>query len=84
MSNPHAKPPTDCRRVYYIRQQIDDWCRAQIRREPWVPVEPAQPIFISKREALERVGLSFFSIWKMEREGRFPRRFRLGEMADAA
>ena len=75
-------------RVFYCEQHIDEWTRAQIKGVPWNPnpVSPEQPNFIPKREMLRRVGLSFVTVWKMEKEGRFPKRYRLTskmEVADA-
>lgn len=84
MTDTKRKPPTDTTAVLYIEQQIDDWIRCQIAGRQWRPIEPDRPTFIRKREVLRRVGLSFFSIWKMEREGRFPRRYRIGEVTSDA
>jgi CP4-57 regulatory protein AlpA len=84
MTNSKRSPPTDTTAVLYIEQQIDDWIRCQIRGESWQPVEPTQPTFIRKKEVLRRVGLSYFTIWNLERQGRFPKRYRIGEVADAA
>jgi hypothetical protein len=65
--------------VFYIEQQIDDWIRAQINGWPWVPVEPAKPVFIRRREVLRRCGFSNFKRWHLETDGRFPRGYRIGE-----
>jgi len=81
MSNPNAQQPADSRAVFWVQQQVDDWIHAQIRGEDWQPVEPAQPVLIRKREVLRRVGLSYFSVWKMETAGRFPARVRIGHVA---
>jgi predicted DNA-binding transcriptional regulator AlpA len=71
-------PAEGSQAVYYIEQQIDDWIRAQINGRPWVPVEPAQPVFIRRREVLRRVGFSNFKRWHLETDGRFPRGYRIG------
>jgi len=66
--------------VLYIEQQIDAWIIAQIHGRPWVPAEPAQPVFIRRREVLRRCGFSNFKRWKLETDGRFPRGHRIGEL----
>jgi predicted DNA-binding transcriptional regulator AlpA len=38
----------------------------------------APPRFISRREVLDRVGVSFATIWAWMKEGRFPRGRELG------
>ena len=65
--------------VVYIEQQIDAWIRAQINGRAWVPVEPAQPVFIRRREVLRRCGFSNFKRWKLETAARFPRGYMMGE-----
>jgi predicted DNA-binding transcriptional regulator AlpA len=70
------KMPADSSAVVYIEQQIDDWIIAQINGRPWVPVEPAQPVFIRRREVLRRCGFSNFKRWRLESDGRFPRGYR--------
>jgi len=46
--------------------------------------EVDRPRLIRKTEVLRRTGLSHFSIWRLERENRFPKRLRIGEVADVA
>jgi hypothetical protein len=73
MANPQPKPPSNTTAVVYIEQQLDDWLRAKVRGEAWRPVVPKNPTFIRRKEVLRRVGLSHVTIWKLEREGKFPR-----------
>jgi predicted DNA-binding transcriptional regulator AlpA len=85
MANHSAKPPVSCRPAFWIEQEVDAWCHAAIKGVRWTPTGPPEkPNFIRKREVLRRTGLSHFSIWSMEKKGRFPKRVRLGEVADAA
>jgi hypothetical protein len=83
---PKRTPPANTSAALYVEQMVDDWIRATIRGEPWVEVQPEQPVFIRKREVLRRVGLSDFTVWHLEQQGRFPRRLhvRAEERADAA
>jgi hypothetical protein len=72
-------------RVFYCEQSVNEWCRAQIKGVPWTPNPelPEKPKFINKREMLNRVGLSFVTCWKLEKEGRFPKRYRLASKMEA-
>jgi len=74
--------------VGWCQEQVDEWVRAKIKGRQWAPSPmPLYPTIIRKPELLRRVGLSHVTIWKLEREGKFPRRFPLverGEAADAA
>lgn len=38
---------------------------------------PKHPALIRKAELLRRVPLSYVTIWKMEQQGRFPKRVQL-------
>jgi predicted DNA-binding transcriptional regulator AlpA len=85
MANPSPKPISNTTAVVYCEQQVDDWLRAKVRGEPWRLVVPRQPTFIRRREVVRRVGLTYPTIWKMERDGTFPRPIRLNEISrDAA
>lgn len=84
MANPNAKPPTSCAAVLWVEQEVDAWIKAKIRGVDWQPAEHDQPNLIRKREVLRRAGFSHFTIWNLERQGKFPCRLRIGEVADAA
>jgi predicted DNA-binding transcriptional regulator AlpA len=79
MTTKRKMPAEGSSAVYYIEQQIDDWIVAQINSRPWEPVEPAQPVFIRRREVLRRCGFSNFKRWQLETAGYFPRGYRIGE-----
>jgi len=86
MANLSAKPPTEGRAAFWVDQEVTAWCHAVIKGEVWVPADkpPERPVLIRKPEVLKRTGLSHFTIWTLERNGRFPKRVRLGEPAEAA
>ena len=68
----------------WIEQEIDDCIRAWIKGEEYTPPEPGarlaepRPVILPKAEVLRRTGLSNVTIWKREREKRFPQRVKLG------
>jgi predicted DNA-binding transcriptional regulator AlpA len=50
----------------------------QICGKQWTPRElPQHPVLIRKAELLRRIPLSYVTIWKMEQQGRFPKRMQL-------
>jgi hypothetical protein len=70
--------------VFWEEQQVDHCIRCWIKGERYTPLPPAEhPVLIKKREVLRRTGLSYVTIWKKERDGKFPQRVQL-EAADAA
>ena len=72
------RPPASTTAVGWIEQEVDDWLHCQIRGKAWMPGEPPKhPVLIRKAELLRRVPLSSVTIWKMEQQGRFPKRVRL-------
>jgi predicted DNA-binding transcriptional regulator AlpA len=77
MANPHPKNAHTSSPALWIEQQVDDWIRATIKRQRWVPVMPDKPSFVRKAEVLRRVGLSNVSLWLMEKRGEFPQRLHL-------
>lgn len=48
-----------------------------MKKKANIPI-PADVRLLSKAEVLERVGLTFPSVWRMMREGRFPAARTLG------
>jgi hypothetical protein len=77
-------------RVFWVEQQFDHWGRCKIQGVKYthLPI-PDHPVFIDKREILRRTGLSYVSIWSMEKRDEFPPRVRLtpparAEVSDAA
>jgi predicted DNA-binding transcriptional regulator AlpA len=84
MANPAPKRATDSAPVFWVEQEIDRWIKSKIRGQEWVPAEHDQPTFIRKPQVLRRVGLSYPTVWKLEKFGRFPRRYRLDEVVEPA
>jgi predicted DNA-binding transcriptional regulator AlpA len=70
--------------VGWIEEDVNAWIRSRIRGVPWVqgPM-PRYPTIIRKQELLRRVGLSHVRIWQLEKEGKFPKRVRLTDRAEA-
>jgi Prophage CP4-57 regulatory protein (AlpA) len=73
-------------RVFWEEKQFDHWAACKIKGLKYSPLPTSEhPTFIDKREVLRRTGLSYVTIWSLERKGQFPPRVRLtGEVADAA
>jgi predicted DNA-binding transcriptional regulator AlpA len=66
-------------------EQVDHWIHCRIKGQAWTPIPmPRYPTIIRRPELLRRVGLSHVTIWAMERDGLFPRRFALTGPADDA
>ena len=65
--------------VVYVEDQIDEFLRCCVKGVPYTQPDdlPERPRFIRKKEAIRRVGLSYVTMWSMERQGRFPRRFHI-------
>jgi predicted DNA-binding transcriptional regulator AlpA len=59
--------------------QITDFIHKRIKGLPYTaPAElPERPTIIRKREVIKRTGLSYPTIWALERDGRFPARVAL-------
>ena len=68
--------------VRYLEHEITNWIRGKIGTAP-IP-EPEHPRFITVREVEDRTGFSRVHLWRLERQGRFPRRVRLSEAGRAA
>ena len=87
MSNKHPKTNGLSRGtpqvIGYIEQEITDCIHAWIKGEEYEPPAPGarlrepEPVILRKREVCRRTGLSYVTIWKRERAGRFPQRVRL-------
>jgi predicted DNA-binding transcriptional regulator AlpA len=94
MSNPN--PDTSGFRAWgkspiaWEEAQIDEFIRRRIKGQSYKPIPLSDhPTLIRKPEVLRRTGLSYASVWKLERDGKFPRRVRIvpargEESADAA
>jgi predicted DNA-binding transcriptional regulator AlpA len=79
------RPPSVTHGVGWVEQHVDHWIHTRIRGEEWVPPEiPEHPVMIRKEELLRRVGLSYPTIWQLERDGQFPRRVTLTPLAREA
>jgi predicted DNA-binding transcriptional regulator AlpA len=75
--------------VAWVEAEIDAWIRARIKGAPYQPPPLGeQPVvLIRKPEVLRRTGLSHVGIWRLEKQGKFPKRVQLSdrqEIADAA
>ena len=73
--------------IAWEEAQVDEFIRRRIKGQKYKPVPLSDhPTLIRKPEVLRRTGLSYVSIWKLERDGQFPRRVRLlpGRVAEAA
>ena len=59
--------------------QVTDFIHARIKGLRYTAPEglPERPVMIRKAEVLRRTGLSYPTIWAMERRGEFPRRVRI-------
>ena len=73
-------------RVFFLEHEVSNWIWKKVRGrdsniDP-LPV-PDHPRLLTVKEVEERVGFTRVHIWRLESEGRFPRRIRL-EDADAA
>jgi predicted DNA-binding transcriptional regulator AlpA len=78
MANFQAKRPATTVAVGYVEQAVDDWIKSRIRGVPWTPGPiPEHPRLIRKNEMLRRVGLSYPTVWELEKRGKFPTRIRL-------
>lgn len=77
--NPNAIAPVDFRPVAWVEAEIENWIRSRIRGLPWVPAKEIcdSPRLIRRPEVLRRVGLSYPTIWALERDGKFPPRVKL-------
>jgi predicted DNA-binding transcriptional regulator AlpA len=70
--------------VGWIEEAVNDWIHARIKGQSWVPgPAPRWPTIIRRQELLRRVGLSYVRIWQLEKEGKFPKRVRLTDRAEA-
>ena len=74
---PHLNRDHTTSPCVWIEQQVDDWVRAKIKRQPWIAVEPDKPNFVRKEAVMRRVGLSNMHIWRLEQRGEFPKRMHL-------
>jgi predicted DNA-binding transcriptional regulator AlpA len=64
--------------VGWCREQVDSWVHSRVKNTLWMcPPLPRYPTIIRKRELIERTGLSHVTLWKMEKRGLFPPRFKL-------
>jgi predicted DNA-binding transcriptional regulator AlpA len=62
----------------WISEHVDDWVAARIKGRAWVEQPlPRFPTVIRKHELLRRTGLSYPTIWAMEKRGEFPKGFPL-------
>jgi predicted DNA-binding transcriptional regulator AlpA len=64
--------------VAWDESQVTDFIHCCIKKMPYTAAPlPERPTLIRKREVMRRVGLSYPTIWKMEKQGRFPQRVRI-------
>jgi len=69
-------------RVGYVEAEVDRWLRERVRAASGRPIaeqapEPTHISIITVKEVQRRTGLSRMTLWRMERDGRFPERVRL-------
>src|SRR4051794_31363818 len=72
--------PTDTRHAFYDPADVQGWMHARILGKPWqpLPADPGRPLqLITRREMLRRVGLSYPTIWRLEKAGLFPAPIKL-------
>jgi predicted DNA-binding transcriptional regulator AlpA len=74
-------------RVGFLEHEIANWIRARVRADTGEPVgtplpEPENLRIISVNETASRVGFSRVQIWRLEKQGRFPRRVRVLDAAE--
>lgn len=55
----------------------------QLDQYPEIPVHPTQVRFLRLPEVLARVGVVWITIWRWEKEDRFPKRRKIGKRAVA-
>jgi len=69
-------PPAETRRCFYSEAEVEAWIHARIRDVEWQPSPTDGAIrrqrLITRRDMLLRVGLSYPTIWKLEKVGLFP------------
>jgi predicted DNA-binding transcriptional regulator AlpA len=82
MANPN--PPLQGlgnRPIAWLESEVDAFIHARVRGKEWSPKPaaelPERPILIRKSEVCRRVGLSYPTIWGLEKAGRFPRHVSL-------
>jgi predicted DNA-binding transcriptional regulator AlpA len=77
---PKHAPPTQHSRCFYDEDEVQRWIACQLRGEVWRPAPVASEQrrrLISRRQMLNRVPLSYPSIWRIERAGLFPQPIRI-------
>jgi predicted DNA-binding transcriptional regulator AlpA len=91
VTNPKPNPLHTTTPVAWVEEEVNAWIRSRIKGVPYQPPPlPERPVLIRKAEVLRRTGLSHPWIWKLEKQGNFPTRVRLGvrptvaEAVDAA
>jgi predicted DNA-binding transcriptional regulator AlpA len=75
--------------VGFFEHEVANWIRSRLRAGagPAMPPLPTPdcPTIISVAEVCRRTGFSRIHVWRLEQQGRFPRRIRLeAGHADAA
>lgn len=71
-------PPAFTTAAGYLESEVSAWIHCRVRGEEWAPGPvPEHPRLIRLKEAQERTGLSNFSLWTLEKRGRFPGRIKL-------
>ena len=67
-------PPAETRRCFYSETEVEAWIHARIRGETWCPstANDGPQRLISRRDMLLRVGLSYPTVWRLEKAGLFP------------
>ena len=70
--------------VGWLEHEIDEWIFTRLRRgggsaRP-VPEPPAHFVILREKEVHRRTGLSRVHRWRLESEGRFPRRVQLSDV----
>ena len=62
--------------VRFLEHEVTNWIRGKIGGQ--LLADPEHPRLITVRETEQRTGLSRVHRWRLEKQGRFPRRVRLG------
>jgi hypothetical protein len=75
-------PPLDFTAAGYPKHEVTRFIHARIEGREWSPGPmPEHPEIERLKSAQERTGLSNFTLWSLEQQGRFPRRIKLTSLA---